>query len=308
MFEFTVFRYLEVVEKPICLATIIERVVIRAYLPSQGGRGGSAGTIKRKPTAKAIPKHHAVALYYPTGDVKEILTDIDLLHQNAMHYQRVIGDKNDSLLEDGRLIATQFHSVLDELTVSEKKRQSASAPPTPVPAYAPPPPPPPTATTVEFSPTNTIAMVLKAIFMETLQLIKNHFLLSKVVSGPNQAAPKRILTSTPFLKAVDPVLYPDYATIISFPMNIREMEKKIQGNKYTTTLQTLGAGKPMQVSGEVLTSYASKASEASTGSVETISAAAECVWFFVRDMNLIRSNAHKYNTGTLLCVAAMRRE
>jgi hypothetical protein len=44
----------------------------------------------------------------------------------------------------------------------------------------------------------------------------------------------RVSTSFPFLKSVDPAYYPDYAQVITNPMDLARMEKKLNSDKYST--------------------------------------------------------------------------
>eukprot|EP01038_Epipyxis_sp_PR26KG_P013845 gene13845-18568_t len=67
----------------------------------------------------------------------------------------------------------------------------------------------------------------------------------------------RISTAGPFLKAVDPLKFPDYATIVLNPMDLTRIEKKLNSDKY---IESGLAG-------------------------------------IMSDMILIRDNAHIYNTG-----------
>jgi hypothetical protein len=68
---------------------------------------------------------------------------------------------------------------------------------------------------------------LKDMFKACIDELKKHFIFSPIINAP-------ILTSAPFLKAVDPILFPDYLTIIHYPMDINKIEKKVQADRYPT--------------------------------------------------------------------------
>jgi hypothetical protein len=54
--------------------------------------------------------------------------------------------------------------------------------------------------------------------------VKDHYMVAK--SGT------KVITSFPFLRAVDPNIFPDYAKIVLTPMDLARMEKKLNSNKY----------------------------------------------------------------------------
>lgn len=69
-------------------------------------------------------------------------------------------------------------------------------------------------------PSEVLLDALKLIFDE----LKKHYLVSPTGL--------QIFTATPFLKAVDPLQFPDYALIINYPMNISMMSKRANNGKY----------------------------------------------------------------------------
>lgn len=71
----------------------------------------------------------------------------------------------------------------------------------------------------------TAEKYLKASFELCLRQMKEHYLVSR-------ANGSRVPTAAPFAQAVDPKLFPDYARIISSPMDINKMEKKLSSGKY----------------------------------------------------------------------------
>lgn len=136
-----------------------------------------------------------------------------------------------------------------------------------------------------------VAIALRVIFMEALQEVKRHFMVNRF----NQA---RILTSGPFLKAVDPLKYPDYAQIVTNPMDLTIIEKKIVNNRYTAALSTVPAGKTTPLSSVLnLRSFSDGEKVASEESTGVVSAGMEAIWAIRCDFELLRSNAHLYNTG-----------
>ena len=68
---------------------------------------------------------------------------------------------------------------------------------------------------------------LKATIKVCLTRVKDHFMI-------NATSGMKVSTSFPFLKAVDPTLYPDYATVVMNPMDLARMEKKLNGDKYSS--------------------------------------------------------------------------
>lgn len=103
---------------------------------------------------------------------------------------------------------------------------------------------------------------LRAAFKLCLDGIKEHYLVGTV-----QGASITVKTARPFLRAVDPLQFPDYATIITEPIDIGKIEKKLStGDRYSC-----------------LTSSNSSA-DLAVGNI-------------IRDLTLLRDNAHTYNTG-----------
>ena len=52
-------------------------------------------------------------------------------------------------------------------------------------------------------------------------------------------ADQKIFSYEPFEKAVDPLRYPDYAQIVTSPMDLVRMEKKNAGDKYASVAAVL---------------------------------------------------------------------
>ena len=50
----------------------------------------------------------------------------------------------------------------------------------------------------------------------------------------NPTSGMKVSISFPFLKAVDLTLYPDNATVVMNPMDLARMEKKLNGDKYSS--------------------------------------------------------------------------
>jgi hypothetical protein len=98
---------------------------------------------------------------------------------------------------------------------------------------------------------------LKSSFELSVEQVKNHYLVAKVTNA-------QVYTAGPFLKAVDPAAYPDYATIITDPMDLAKITKNIKNNKY---------------------------------SIAETSSASTAILSILHDMELIRTNAHTYNAS-----------
>jgi len=98
--------------------------------------------------------------------------------------------------------------------------------------------------------------IMKLVFKMCIDEVKEHYL----VGGS-----ARVQTAYPFLKAVDPVQFPDYSAVVQFPMDFNKIEKKLNSGKYNSLL----------ANGGILTS------------ISTI----------LQDVTLIRDNAYAYNTG-----------
>lgn len=164
------------------------------------------------------------------------------------------------------------------------------------------PVPPPTSITLELASSIVVCNVLKAIFLDAISLVKAHYMMTKPppLSSAANFVPFKVNTSLPFLKAVDPIQYPDYSTIVWNPMNLSAIEKKVMSNKYTSALQAHSqAGRCVSVSNgflELDTKTDASADTNPTG-MQYISAAIESIWNIRRDIRLIQSNAHLYNTG-----------
>lgn len=150
-----------------------------------------------------------------------------------------------------------------------------------------------TSGTIELGQNSTfVSIALRVIFMEALQEVKKHFMVNKFNSA-------RIPTSGPFLKAVDPLKYPDYAAVVPNPMDLTMIEKKIANNRYTASLSTITAGKTTPLSSVLgLRSYSSSGAVDPSESTGVVSAGIEAIWAIRCDFELLRNNAHAYNTGT----------
>ena len=68
---------------------------------------------------------------------------------------------------------------------------------------------------------------LKAAIKTCILKVKDHFMINAVTGF-------RVSTSFPFQRSVDPVLYPDYAIVVTNPMDLARMEKKLNSDKYST--------------------------------------------------------------------------
>lgn len=97
---------------------------------------------------------------------------------------------------------------------------------------------------------------LKTSFELAIEQVKNHYIISPFGNAVN--------TSGPFLKAVDPLQFPDYATIIHEPMDLSKITKNIKNNKY---------------------------------SIAETDSASTAILSVLRDIDLIRNNAHTYNSS-----------
>jgi hypothetical protein len=70
-----------------------------------------------------------------------------------------------------------------------------------------------------------ICIYFKDIFKRCLDECKIHFIRNSTLNI-------KVYTATPFLKAVDPLKYPDYAKLIPSPMDFNKLEKKVLGDRY----------------------------------------------------------------------------
>lgn len=102
---------------------------------------------------------------------------------------------------------------------------------------------------------------MRGVFKLSLDGVKGHYLI-----GNNNGVAFTVQTARPFLRAVDPVQFPDYATIIAEPIDINKIEKRLSSDRYGCM-------------------------SASGGSAEL------AVNAILKDMTLLRDNAHTYNTG-----------
>ncbi len=89
---------------------------------------------------------------------------------------------------------------------------------------------------------------LKDSCRKCIEEVKKHYI-------KNPRTNVKVMTVTPFLKAVDPSKYPDYSTIVNVPMDFGTIEKKLGRDKYESFMPV------------------------------------------VKDVILIRDNAHAYNVG-----------
>jgi hypothetical protein len=67
---------------------------------------------------------------------------------------------------------------------------------------------------------------LPNLLRRAVEEVKKHYLMSTSIEN------LKIMTARPFLKAVDPVHFPDYHTIVTNPMDLSRIEKKVAGNRY----------------------------------------------------------------------------
>lgn len=102
---------------------------------------------------------------------------------------------------------------------------------------------------------------LRAAIKLSLDGIKEHYLLGTV-----HGASMKVQTARPFLRAVDPLQFPDYATIISDPIDITKIEKRLNTDRYSSLTSCSGSA------------------DLAVGNI-------------LRDLTLLRDNAHTYNTG-----------
>ncbi|RYG93580.1 hypothetical protein EON65_58705, partial [archaeon] len=105
---------------------------------------------------------------------------------------------------------------------------------------------------------NRAEKYLKAAFDFCLRQVGNHYMISKFDSKT------RIASASPFLKAVDPLTYTDYNSIIAKPMDFAKMSKLLTAGKY-------GLSDTPELTDAVLS--------------------------FLADVDLIRDNCYTYNTG-----------
>ena len=102
--------------------------------------------------------------------------------------------------------------------------------------------------------------VMKLVYKMCIDEVKEHYI---TVGGSTTS--QRVHTAFPFLKAVDPVQFPDYRAVIQVPMDFNKIEKKLNSGKYSSLV----------ASGGILTSIKA----------------------ILDDVTLIRDNAYAYNTG-----------
>eukprot|EP01032_Pedospumella_encystans_P016544 gene16544-18873_t len=102
---------------------------------------------------------------------------------------------------------------------------------------------------------------LRTAFKVSLDAMKNHYLV-----GNNNGQSFNVYTARPFLRAVDPLAFPDYATIITDPIDINKIEKRLNTDRYGC-LSSSGGSAELAVSA------------------------------ILKDLTLLRDNAHTYNTG-----------
>jgi len=102
--------------------------------------------------------------------------------------------------------------------------------------------------------------VMKIVYKMCIDEVKEHYI---TVGGSTTS--QRVHTAFPFLKAVDPVQFPDYRAVIQVPMDFNKIEKKLNSGKYSCLV----------ASGGILTSIKA----------------------ILDDVTLIRDNAYAYNTG-----------
>lgn len=120
---------------------------------------------------------------------------------------------------------------------------------------------PPTSAAAIAALDRKIDKYLRAAFKLSLDGIKNHYLV-----GTHNGVSFTVPTARPFLRAVDPLTFPDYASIITDPIDINKIEKRLNTDRYGSV-------------------------GASGGSAELAVSA------IIKDMTLLRDNAHTYNTG-----------
>lgn len=66
---------------------------------------------------------------------------------------------------------------------------------------------------------------LKGLCLLAVEKVKDHYLVA-------QGTGYQIQTAGPFLKAVDDVKYPDYKMIITEPMDLAKIDRKLKSDKY----------------------------------------------------------------------------
>ena len=121
-------------------------------------------------------------------------------------------------------------------------------------------------------------------------------MISKLTAS--SAKPIRVYTADPFQLSVDPLKFPEYNSIITNPMHLSLMEKKVNNNKYTQSLLNIQTGKLTELQSQLLyLSYTNGTVLRQLTSPVMVSAGTESIWAFRRDVELIRSNAHTFNVG-----------
>jgi hypothetical protein len=104
--------------------------------------------------------------------------------------------------------------------------------------------------------------LLRAGFKLCLDGMRRHYLVAPLASGGTF----RIETAGPFLKAVDPIKFPDYALVVTDPIDLNKIDKRLLSSDRYSSLGPMGGA-------------------------ENAAAA------LLKDVSLLRDNAHTYNVG-----------
>ena len=155
----------------------------------------------------------------------------------------------------------------------------------------------PNSNHIEFaSNASIVSTILKVVFLESIYQAKQHFMVSKL--SANTSKPIKVFTAEPFQSSVDPLKFPDYPVIITNPMYLTLMEKKVNNNKYTQSLLNNQAGKSTKLSSQLhFLSYSNGSSLRPLTTAALVSAGTDSIWAFRSDVELIRNNAHVFNVG-----------
>ena len=186
----------------------------------------SSTSSKKGQSSKSVPSGRGgAAISSNSADETSILFDNSAA--SAMCY----GDVKDS---SSKTAAKPMAINLKGATTSSKVKREKEvmvSPTSMMPAVAAPIPAAPSSSSSSSSALAAAAAkraekFLKAAIKTCILKVKDHFMINAVTGA-------RVPTSFPFQKSVDPVLYPDYATVVMNPMDLARMEKKLNSDKYS---------------------------------------------------------------------------
>ena len=190
----------------------------------------SSTSSKKGQSSKSVPSGRGgAAISSNSADETSILFDNSAA--SAMYY----GDVKDS---SSKTAAKPMAINLKGATTSSKvkrEKEVVVSPTSMMPAVAAPiPAAPSSSSSSSSSSASALAAAaakraekfLKAAIKTCILKVKDHFMINAVTGA-------RVPTSFPFQKSVDPVLYPDYATVVMNPMDLARMEKKLNSDKYS---------------------------------------------------------------------------